>query len=81
LDFTFTKKAKLDKELLKSLAMPLGLIIVCAILYKAYFYNKNEYLNFEGAMNLPDKLKPPKIISDGDKYIKTDRHELKNYIK
>lgn len=71
----------MDKDFIKELALPIGLIVICGILFKSYFYNKNEYLNFEGGINLPDKLKPPKIISDGDKYIQTDRHELKNYIK
>jgi hypothetical protein len=64
----------MDKQLWLSLSVIAGVILVCNL-----FGTKDDTilstakLNFEGSANMPEHLKPPQLLFDGDSIIVTER--------
>jgi len=69
----------MDKELLLSISLSVGVIIIASIL-KHNYIEKNNYLNFIGFEDMPENLKPPKVLKNTQSIIKIHRHEVLNYI-
>ena len=64
----------MDKELWLSLSVIAGVILVCNLfgtMDDAVL--STEKLNFEGSANIPEHLKPPQLLFDGDSIIVTER--------
>ncbi len=64
----------IDKKLLLSVGILASILLVSNLLFK----NENAVLNtaqlnFEGSVDMPDHLKPPQLLFDGDSIIVTQR--------
>jgi hypothetical protein len=64
----------MDRQLLISLSVIAGVLFACSI------FGTNDdsvlstaKLNFEGSENMPEHLKPPQLLFDGDSIIVTER--------
>jgi hypothetical protein len=64
----------MDRQLLISLSVIAGVFFACSI------FGTNDdsvlstaKLNFEGSENMPEHLKPPQLLFDGDSIIVTER--------
>jgi hypothetical protein len=68
----------IDREFLITIGMLTGIVLVFMLLSdKEDSVVATARLNFEGSANIPEHLKPPQLLFDGDSIIVTERP--KNY--
>lgn len=64
----------MDKQLWLSLSVIAGVLLVCNLLGTTDdSVLSTAKLNFEGSANMPEHLKPPQLLFDGDSIIVTER--------
>lgn len=64
----------MDKQLWLSLSVIAGVLLVCNLYAtKDDAVLSTSKLNFEGSANMPEHLKPPQLLFDGDSIIVTER--------